>query len=705
MRTKEAEDFSHLEIQPSDGPQAPFVDVGSRFAVWQNADSKELDIDHASLAGQRNGKLSFMKPLLHLQIFDMDQVRTLAMGKKTTSWHPWGFVQEAEAEGLHLRATVTYADLDVVSVHVDVENMGESVRNVRLSFNGQVDDSVHVALDDSRHLPEIKNLNGTIISYQVSPPTNQYPMKGEPLHRFAIVTAIQPQFQLEDLETDGRFNGMSGAVTLQRHRNHAFSFLISAAARDIEHEFLREDRMAEAEELVRRRISLIQQPSSTRIALAQQRWNNLLSRLPAIPKHWKENEKKLFYHAVITLLRNTIRPQPEQGYAGSYGPHSITFPSRGFYEAGWIWDTAFHAMAFAQLGLIDFAKSNLRAMFHGQNEKTGAIHFKHPDFMVEGAQPPFFSWAVYQVYEQHPDREFLEEFYPKLKAWNNWWYANRLRTVIRDRKKTQLFGWEDNLETGWDNSPRWDYVNVKELVSPDLNAELLMDLRVLEWMAGELGRVEEVRDWKEKAETLSRNMLDVLYDSTDGLFYDVNIRDGSFRRIKTPACFFPLWTGVPLEPDQIKKAIDGWLRNAKVFFGDYPFPNVAYNESTYAPRFYWRGPIWLNLAYFMTDTLYRYGYGDEALEASHRLLDMVMRNDHIYEYYNSQSGDPGEGPSDVISEIPAAQGFSWSAAFALMLLLQKFAVFPTAHAKDDDANPAGVRIGIAKARQLLRSRA
>ena len=123
--------------------------------------------------------------------------------------------------------------------------------------------------------------------------------------------------------------------------------------------------------------------------MAQQRWNTLLSRLPAIPEDWKEQEKKLFYHAVMTLLRNTIRPQPEQGYGSSYGPYSITFPSRGFYEAGWIWDSAFHAMAFAQLGLIDYAKSNLRAMFHGQDEKTGAVSLNIPIPWSKGHSPRF----------------------------------------------------------------------------------------------------------------------------------------------------------------------------------------------------------------------------------------------------------------------------------------------------------------------------
>jgi len=193
---------------------------------------------------------------------------------------------------------------------------------------------------------------------------------------------------------------------------------------------------------------------------------------------------------------------------------------------------------------------------------------------------------------------------------------------------------------------------------------------------------EELRAWREKAETLSRNMVRGLYESDDGLFYDVHIDDGSFHRVRTPACFLPLWAGVPLDSTRVKRMIEGWLLNAEAFFGEYPFPTVAYNEATYTPRFYWRGPVWLNPAYFMTDILYQYGYSDEAMAARDRPLNMVIDKDHIYEYYNSKTGKRGEGPADAIPEIPATQDFSWSAAFVLMMMLKKFGVFSIPNGTD-----------------------
>ena len=41
------------------------------------------------------------------------------------------------------------------------------------------------------------------------------------------------------------------------------------------------------------------------------------------------------------------------------------------------------------------------------------------------SKPPLAAWAVYNAYNASQDKEFLEEMYPKLVAYHNWWYTNR----------------------------------------------------------------------------------------------------------------------------------------------------------------------------------------------------------------------------------------------------------------------------------------
>ena len=211
---KDPDDFSRLEIHPSDGPQAPFVDMGSRFTIWQDQRPQEMGPDHASLASQRTGNAVLYQSLSpHVQVFDRAKDRALKIEDKKTSWYRWGFLQEAEAEGLNLRVTVTYADVHVISVHVDIENAGTSNRYLQFSFSEQPESS------PSTRTPKMENLNGTIVVYQVSDPTDtQYSLRPEP--PFVIVTAIQPRFELTNGHWDGRYQGTSHDFELPQNANH-----------------------------------------------------------------------------------------------------------------------------------------------------------------------------------------------------------------------------------------------------------------------------------------------------------------------------------------------------------------------------------------------------------------------------------------------------------------------------------------------------
>jgi len=40
-------------------------------------------------------------------------------------------------------------------------------------------------------------------------------------------------------------------------------------------------------------------------------------------------------------------------------------------------------------------------------------------------KPPLASWAVWEIYQQTKDKKFIEEFFPKLEQYHQWWYRNR----------------------------------------------------------------------------------------------------------------------------------------------------------------------------------------------------------------------------------------------------------------------------------------
>jgi putative isomerase len=95
-----------------------------------------------------------------------------------------------------------------------------------------------------------------------------------------------------------------------------------------------------------------------------------------------------------------------------------------------------------------------------------------------------------------------------------------------------------------------------------------------------------------------------------------------------------------------------------------PFPTLTADHPDFKPNHgYWRGPVWLDQAYFAIEGLRNYGYDDEALQFSKNLFDRLegLKNadDPIRENYHPHIGEGME-----------SKHFSWSAAHLMMLLTE-----------------------------------
>jgi putative isomerase len=96
-------------------------------------------------------------------------------------------------------------------------------------------------------------------------------------------------------------------------------------------------------------------------------------------------------------------------------------------------------------------------------------------------------------------------------------------------------------------------------------------------------------------------------------------------------------------------------------WGKYPIPSVARNDPKYDPDDMWRGPVWANINYFFIEALQQIGKNELANELRKKTLDMIMSQASIYEYYNAETGKPGQN---------AAAIFGWTAAVFIDLAIQ-----------------------------------
>lgn len=159
-----------------------------------------------------------------------------------------------------------------------------------------------------------------------------------------------------------------------------------------------------------------------------------------------------------------------------------------------------------------------------------------------------------------------------------------------------------------------------------------------------------------EADRYAQRMVEVLFDLATGLFWDRHVASGEPVRIKTPACFLPFLAEVPVPLATARASIEQVLLNPACFFGKVPFPSVAYDEACYQPDKWWRGPVWLPVAYLMLILLDKKGFHTEAARARAALYQVIIHDTNIRELFNSQTGE-GRGAHE--------QG--WTAAICLRL--------------------------------------
>jgi putative isomerase len=342
------------------------------------------------------------------------------------------------------------------------------------------------------------------------------------------------------------------------------------------------------------------------------------------------NLRTVYASAAKALIFNTKAPQ------GKFGDHLANFPNRAVYCSSYLWDSCFHVVGLEHLN-TKIAADGLRIMVENQQPDGEIPQFVCPTWVRPGgaSQPPLIAWAAWRLYQRTKDRKLLDDIYGPVGKSVDWWLTKR------DPDGNGLAEYSEPVASGWDDSPRFDEGKIEGV---DLNAYLVREMRILSQIAQLQGKAAEAKRWHDRAEALAQRIVDRMYDRDANIFRDLRADTHAFVGLLTPASFMPLWVGVPLPEEKARAMIEKYLLNPDLFFGPYPFPVVAYNDPKYKPDQWWRGPIWPNIAWAMTEVLGQYGYQAQRRQAIERLVGMMAANTEIAELYNSQTGQPHDAP-------------------------------------------------------------
>ncbi len=395
---------------------------------------------------------------------------------------------------------------------------------------------------------------------------------------------------------------------------------------------------------------------------------------------------------------------------------AIFRPGRQIYPFQWNWDSALIALGLARID-SERGRTEVRSLLRGQWSDGMVPHIVFhgnatdyapgpevwdsavsplaPKLPTSGiTQPPVLASAVRALHEAAPDAAFLAEVVPALETWHDWLHRERAddsglvaihhpweaadnsprfdRALARldtagapaverldrrvvdaaerptDRDYTQYLTIVDRLHAlGYRPGPGeapFVYVDLS------FNSILAVAEADLAWLWGELGG-----DGR-RAQAGGSRVRDALAARWDESAAAYAGDDDATATVDT---LFPLYAAVP-SAAQARRLWDEALWSPARFgpSQDAPWAVTSTSKSSpaYDPRRYWRGPVWINVNWFLIRGLERVGLAAEAAELRQLTLDLVRRSG-FSEYYDPHTGDPlGSG------------GFSWSAALTLDLL-------------------------------------
>ena len=406
----------------------------------------------------------------------------------------------------------------------------------------------------------------------------------------------------------------------------------------------------------------------------EEKEKELISLNSKLDTNWTDSVyQNLVSKTVLTLQNNTRIPAGELKYSG-------LFPSYHYkwFLGFWAWDSWKHAVALAHFK-IDLAKDQVRAMYDFQLDNGFIVDCVYRDTTIDNhnyrnTKPPLSAWAIWNIYKQDGDVEFVKELYPKIVKQHNWWYE------FRDFDKDGIceYGSTDGTlvaakwESGMDNAVRFDsseMVKSSETVyslnqeSVDLNSYLYAEKKFLLEMAKVLGLKDDVVLFEKDVSVLKERIQTQFYDQETGWFYDTSIDGEEFIQVMGCEGWIPLWAEVATkeQAETVKKN----MMNPSYFNTKVPFQTLSASHPDFKPnRGYWRGPNWLDQAYFGVKGLHNYGYHDEAYKATYKLI-------HNAEGVLAKGASIRENYQPITGEGLESQNFSWSAAHYLLLLLNE----------------------------------
>lgn len=312
--------------------------------------------------------------------------------------------------------------------------------------------------------------------------------------------------------------------------------------------------------------------------------------------------------AAYVLWSATVRPE---GYLRRPG----VLMSKHWMDKIWSWDHCFNALALATAA-PELAWDQYQLPFDHQDE-TGALpdSVTHSELLYNFVKPPIHGWALGRLRSRLPHplgTDQLESAYRRLERWTRFWLDTR-RAPGQD-----LPHYQHGNDSGWDNATTFDRRRV--LITADLAAFLVLQLRELALLASELGHADDAAHFESRATAMLDALLDQLWDGER--FRSYSPHTGRASSSRSLLDLMPIVLGELLPHSVSAKLAEGIATHLT----EHGLATEHPASAAYEADGYWRGPIWAPATVLVEDGLRRAGHTALADTVSARFRRLCERS-------------------------------------------------------------------------------
>jgi len=166
-----------------------------------------------------------------------------------------------------------------------------------------------------------------------------------------------------------------------------------------------------------------------------------------------------------------------------------------------------------------------------------------------------------------------------------------------------------------------------------------------------------------RADNLKTAINKKLYNPDDGIYYNFDLVRQEHIKRDTIFSYMPFYAGIPGR--DTADVVMNTLRTHCFCTMDMDciaIPSYDMCQVDFDGEFYWRGPVWININWYIAQGVRKYGEIELADWIENSLIAIADRQG-FYEYYDPNTGK-GLGAKD----------FSWTAALIIDLIARRLSI-------------------------------